>query len=305
MIGDILNMEELLSKFLENMEYQRGYSEHTILNYENDIEEFLSFLEKENVEKIKEVDYSIVRFYLMNLYNKKYSRNTVSRKLSSLRSFFKYLHKEQIVEINPFTLISSPKKEKRLPKFLYNEELEKIFDVTNNNLSLEQRNKVILELLYDTGIRIGELVNIKVNDIDFSNKSIRILGKGNKDRIVLFGAYLEDYINTYLNDGRVQLLNNKDSEFLILNAQGKKITTRGVRLIIENIIKKACINTHVTPHTLRHTFATHLLENGADLLTVKELLGHSSLSSTQVYTHITNERLRNVYLHTHPRAHEK
>ena len=164
---------------------------------------------------------------------------------------------------------------------------------------------MILELLYDTGIRIGELVNIKVNDIDFSNKSIRILGKGNKERIVLFGAYLEDYINTYLNDGRVQLLNNKDSEFLILNAQGKKITTRGVRLIIENIIKKACINTHVTPHTLRHTFATHLLENGADLLTVKELLGHSSLSSTQVYTHITNERLRNVYLHTHPRAHEK
>ena len=298
-------MEELLSRFLENIEYQRGYSENTILNYENDIEEFFCFLEKENVEKIKEVDYSIVRFYLMDLYNKKYSRNTVSRKLSSLRSFFKYLHKEQIVDINPFILVSSPKKEKRLPKFLYNEDLEKIFDIPDESIPLGQRDRVILELLYDTGIRIGELVNIKLNDINFSNKSIRILGKGNKERIVLFGVYLDDYLNTYLDDGRLSLLNGKENKHLILNAHGKNITTRGVRLIIENIIKKACITTHATPHTLRHTFATHLLENGADLLTVKELLGHSSLSSTQVYTHVTNERLRNVYLHTHPRAHQK
>ena len=298
-------MEELLSRFLENIEYQRGYSENTVLNYENDIEEFFAFLEKENIDKIKEIDYSIVRFYLMDLYNKKYSRNTVSRKLSSLRSFFKYLHKEQFVEINPFTLVSSPKKEKRLPKFLYNEDLEKIFDIPKESTSLGQRDKVILELLYDTGIRIGELVNIKLNDINFSKKSIRILGKGNKERIVLFGAYVDDYLNKYLNDGRLNLLNRKENEYLILNAHGKNITTRGVRLIIENIIKKACITTHATPHTLRHTFATQLLENGADLLTVKELLGHSSLSSTQVYTHVTNERLRNVYLHTHPRAQKK
>jgi len=298
-------MEELLSRFLENIEYQRGYSENTILNYEIDIEEFFRFLEKENIKKIKEVDYSIVRFYLMDLYNKKYSRNTVSRKLSSLRSFFKYLHKKQIVYINPFTLVSSPKKEKRLPKFLYNEDLEKIFDIPDESIPLGQRDRVILELLYDTGIRIGELVDIKLNDINFSNKSIRILGKGNKERIVLFGVYLDDYLNNYLDDGRLRLLNGKESEYLILNAHGKNITTRGVRLIIENIIKKACITTHATPHTLRHTFATHLLENGADLLTVKELLGHSSLSSTQVYTHVTNERLRNVYLHTHPRAHQK
>ena len=295
-------MEELLSRFLENIEYQRGYSENTVLNYEIDIEEFFDFLKKESIDKIKEVDYSVVRFYLMDLYNKKYSRNTVSRKLSSLRSFFKYLHKEQFVDINPFILVSSPKKEKRLPKFLYNEDLEKIFDIPDESTSIGQRDKVILELLYDTGIRIGELVNIKLNDINFSNKSIKILGKGNKERIVLFGAYLDDYLNKYLDDGRLELLKEKESEYLILNAKGKNITTRGVRLIIENIIKKACINTHATPHTLRHTFATHLLENGADLLTVKELLGHSSLSSTQVYTHVTNERLRNVYLHTHPRA---
>ncbi|MBE6152891.1 MAG: tyrosine recombinase XerC [Firmicutes bacterium] len=297
-------MEQYLSEFLENIEYQRGYSENTIINYENDIEEFISFLKKDGINKLKDVDYGVVRLYLKELYDKKYSRNSVSRKLSSLRSFFKYLHTKKKIEMNPFTLVSSPKKEKRLPKFLYNEDIEKIFEVPNITNPLGQRDSLILELLYDTGIRVGELVNIKLKDIDCSNKTIRILGKGNKERIVLFGVYLDDILNLYINEGRKELLKNKNSEYLILNAQGNNITTRGVRLIVENIIKKACINIHVTPHTLRHTFATHLLENGADLLTVKELLGHSSLGSTQVYTHITNERLRNVYLNSHPRAKE-
>lgn len=297
-------MKYYLDEFLENIEYQRGYSENTIINYENDIEEFISFLKKEGIEKLKDVDYGIVRFYLMELYNKKFSRNSVSRKLSSLRSFFKFLHAKNKIEMNPFSLVSSPKKEKRLPKFLYNEDIEKIFEVPDTKKSLGQRDYLILELLYDTGIRVGELVNIKLNDIDFSNRTIRILGKGNKERIVLFGVYLDDILNLYLNDGRKEILKDNNNEYLILNGHGNNITTRGVRLIIENIIKKACIKTHATPHTLRHTFATHLLENGADLLTVKELLGHSTLSSTQVYTHVTNERLRNVYLHSHPRAKE-
>ncbi len=295
-------MEEYLSEFLENIEYQKGYSSNTVTNYEIDIEEFIEFLDKENINKLNKIDYNIVRKYLMDLYDKKYKRNTVSRKLSSLRSFFKYLCQKEIVEINPFNLISSPKKEKRLPKFLYNEEIEKVFDVPNLKTSLGQRDRLILELLYDTGIRVGELVNIKIDDINKSNKTIRILGKGNKERIVMYGVYLEDILENYLNDGRVDLLNGKKSNYLIINARGEAITTRGVRYIIDGIIKKACITTHATPHTLRHTFATHLLENGADLLTVKELLGHSSLSTTQIYTHITNERLRNVYLHSHPRA---
>lgn len=297
-------MEECLNEFLENIEYQRGYSENTIVNYEKDIDEFILFLKKDGITKLNNVDYSIVKDYLMELYNKKYSRNSVSRKLSSLRSFFKFLHAKNKINMNPFNLVSSPKKEKRLPKFLYNDDIERIFDIPDTTKPLGQRDYLILELLYDTGIRVGELVSIKLKDIDFSNKTIHILGKGNKERIVLFGAYLDDILNIYLNYGRKEILENKNSEYLILNGHGKNITTRGVRLIIENIIKKACISTHVTPHTLRHTFATHLLENGADLLTVKELLGHSSLSSTQIYTHITNERLRNVYLHSHPRAKE-
>ncbi len=295
-------MEEQVKLFLKYLNYQKGYSENTIINYENDIKEFLEFLNKENIDNLKEVNYSIVRFYLMDLYNKKFSRNSVSRKLSSLRSFFKYLHNEEIVKINPFSLISSPKKEKKLPKFLYNEDIEKIFNVPNTKTVLGKRDSLILELLYDTGVRVGELVNIKINDINFDDKSIKILGKGNKERIVLYGTYAEIALKEYLNNGRNELLKGKNNEYLILNANGNNITTRGIRLIIDKIIKQACLNTHISPHTLRHTFATHLLENGSDLLTVKELLGHSSLSSTQIYTHVTNERLRNIYLKSHPRA---
>ena len=295
-------MKEQANLFIEFLKYQKGYSENTIINYENDIKEFLEFLNKENINNLSDVDYSIVRFYLMDLYNQKFSRSSVSRKLSSLRSFFKYLHNEEIVKINPFSLISSPKKEKRLPKFLYNEDIEKIFNVPNINTNLGKRDFLILELLYDTGIRVSELVNIKLNDINLNDKSIKILGKGNKERIVLFGTYAEIALENYLNDGRNKLLNGKNNEFLILNAKGNNITTRGIRMIIDKIIKQACLSTHISPHTLRHTFATHLLENGADLLTVKELLGHSNLSSTQIYTHVTNERLRNIYLKTHPRA---
>ena len=291
-----------LDKFIQYIEYHRGYSIHTITNYTNDIQEFYRFMEKEHIDQLRDVTYPIVRTYLVELYDKKFSRNSVSRKLSSLRSFFKFLHKEKVVNVNPFSLISSPKKEKKLPKFLYYDDIDKIFQIPNTNIPLGQRDALILELLYDTGIRVSELVNVKLKDIDFSNRTILIHGKGNKERIVLYGGYAEKVLEQYLKFGRDVLLNEKTNEYLILNAHGKNITSRGVRFIVDYIINAACLSMHISPHTLRHTFATHLLENGADLLTVKELLGHASLSSTQIYTHVTNERLRNVYLNNHPRA---
>lgn len=297
-------MNNDLNNFIDYINYQRGYSENTIINYRDDINDFILFLKKENINNFEQVTYQVVRFYLMDLYNKKFSRNSVSRKLSSLRSFYKYLHNENKVNMNPFSLVTSPKKEKKLPKFLYSEDIEKIFEVPNINTDLGQRDALILELLYDTGIRVSELINISLRDINFEEKNIRILGKGNKERIVLFGAYAMDVLTLYIDNGRKNLLKEKNNDYLILNAKGDNITSRGVRLILDKIIKKACLSTHISPHTLRHTFATHLLENGADLLTVKELLGHSSLSSTGIYTHVTNERLRNVYLHSHPRAHK-
>lgn len=296
-------MKKYVDDFLSYLKYQKSYSHHTIINYENDINEFLEFIKKENLHLTK-VSYSDIRFYLMDLYDKKFSRNTVSRKLSSLRSLYKYLLKEGIVKENPFVLVSSPKKAIRLPKFLYYEELEKLFATPDINTPLGQRNSLILEMLYATGMRVSELVSVKLKDIDYYNKVIRVIGKGNKERLVSFGAYCEDILEKYINDGRDKLLDNKETDILLINNRGTPLTDRGVRLIIDNLVKKSCINTHISPHTLRHTFATHMLNEGADLLTVQELLGHANLSTTQVYTHVTNERLREVYLHSHPRAHK-
>ncbi len=300
-IGDTMNNKKL-EKFLDYLRYQRNYSENTITNYQNDIEEFLVFINKEGIKDFTKVTYSDIRFYLTDLYNKKFSRNTVSRKLSSLRSFYKYLLSEGDINDNPFSLVSSPKKEMILPKFLYYEELEKLFKVPNIKTPLGQRDLLILEILYATGIRVSELVNIKIKDIDFYNKTIDIVGKGNKERYVSFGAYCQDILEKYINDGRIKLLKGNDTDILLLNNNGKGLTTRGIRLILDKLINQAAINTNVTPHMIRHTFATHMLNEGADLLTVQELLGHANLSTTQVYTHVTDEHLRSVYLNCHPRA---
>ncbi len=294
-------MDKDIEAFLSYLSYQKNYSKHTITNYKNDIDEFLAFINTQNI-KPKKVSYSDIRFYLMELYNKNYSRNSVSRKLSSLRSFYKYLLKENKIKDNPFLLVSSPKKEQRLPKFLYHEELDKLFSTPDITTPLGQRNLLILEMLYATGMRVSELVNVKIKDIDQFNKIIRVVGKGNKERLVVYGAYCEEILEEYLKDGRVELLKGNNTDILLLNNQGKPLTDRGVRLIIDKLMKESCINTHISPHTLRHTFATHMLNEGADLLTVQELLGHAHLSTTQVYTHVTNERLREVYLHAHPRA---
>lgn len=297
-------MKKQIESFLSYLKYQKHYSSYTVINYEKDILDFVKFIEREHL-KLNTVTYSDIRFYLMELYNKNYSRNSVSRKLSSLRSFYKYLLRENHIKENPFLLVSSPKKEKKLPEFLYYQELEKLFAIPDTNLPLGQRNLLILELLYATGMRVSELVSVKLKDIDDFNNVIRVIGKGNKERLVSYGAYCEDILTLYLKDGRNKLLKNNETDILLLNNNGKPLTDRGVRLILDNILKQVSINSHVSPHTLRHTFATHMLNEGADLLTVQELLGHANLSTTQIYTHVTNERLRDVYLKSHPRARKK
>lgn len=294
-------MKKDIDAFLEYIEKQKMYSLNTKKNYEIDINEFMNYLKDKEIN-YTDVNYEFIKEYLVFMYNKKYKRNTIARKLSSLRSFYKYLFNNNIIKTNPFKYVKTPKKEKMLPKYLSVVDLETIFNVPDLNFNLGQRDRLILEILYATGIRVGELVEIKVSDIDFFNKEIKVNGKGSKQRIVEFGDYCFEYINLFLNDGREKILkkHNKTSSYLIINDHGDKITTRGVELLIDKIIKKAALKRKVTPHMLRHTFATHLLNEGCDILTVKELLGHESLESTQIYTHVSNEHLRKVYLNCHP-----
>lgn len=297
-------MEKQTRTFLNYLQVEKNYSKYTILNYERDINDFVVFLKKEMINSFKEVDYKLLRLYLNWMFNKKYSSKTVSRNLSSLRTFFKYLLKIGIIKTNPMVLISNPKEEKKLPIYLNYKQIESILDIPDKNTVIGLRDACILELLYSTGIRVGELVNIQINDIDFSQNRIKILGKGNKERYVLFGKKCYDLINDYLDNSRSKLINGL-TDYLFLNQKGTNISVRTVEMIVDDIVRKSSIKFNVSPHTLRHTFATHMLDNGADLNSVSELLGHSSLNTTAIYTHVSNERLRQVYLNCHPRAQEK
>ncbi len=297
-------MKDVLNKFVIYLKDEKNYSDYTITNYSIDIEEFYVFLKKENITRLQDVDYKVLRKYLNYMTENKYSNKTISRKLSSLRTFFKYLVKKEIINDNPMILISNPKEEKKLPKYLNYGEIEKILEIPNKETTLGLRNACILEILYSTGIRVSELVNLKIRDIDFYNKKIRVLGKGNKERIVLFGNRCENLLERYIKESRA-VLNKKKVEYLFLNNLGQNISVRSIENIIDKIEKEACLKFSISPHVFRHTFATHLLDNGADLNSVKELLGHENLNTTAIYTHVSNERLRKVYLECHPRARGK
>ena len=294
-------MDKYITLFLNYLINERNYpNDTTVKNYELDLLNYQDFLKENNLNYLK-ITKDDIRSYLKYLDKLKYKNSSISRHLSSLRTFYGFLVNEGVIESNIFKSISSPKKKKQLPNFLQYDELEKMLSVCDLKEPLHIRNRLIIETLYDTGIRVSELVNIKLNDLNIATKEIRVLGKGSKERIVYFGDYEIDILNLYLNQARPKLLKNKSSDYLLLNHLGDRLTDRGVRLIISDVIKKASLKHKVSPHTLRHTFATHLLNEGADLKSVQELLGHSSLSTTQIYTHVSNERLRSVYLKSHPR----
>ena len=289
-----------LEKYLEYLKYNRNYSDNTILSYEEDIIEYLNYLKRECLS-LYNVRYSDIRF-LLDYYNKQGLKSrSIRRKISSLKGFYKYLCRNNKCEENPFAYVVLPKMEKKLPQYLnYNEMLE-IFDVIDTSDVLGLRDRLIMELLYATGIRVSELVNIKIKDIDINNKRIIVTGKGDKQRMVFFNNVCKKYLDRFIKEST----DIRKSDYLIINHYGKKITTRGVRLILEKVIRHTSIVKNIHPHTLRHTFATHLLNNGCDLLTVQELLGHASISTTGIYTHVTKEHIKDVYYHTHPRSKRK
>lgn len=297
-------MVKELSKYLDYLKYEKAYSSYTVLNYQNDILEYLDYIREEGLDYLT-VEYSDLRFYLMYLKEKKNDSNSsIDRKLSALRSFYKYLANEGYVKNNVFKLVKGLKKEKKLPRYFEYNELEELFKVPDLTTPLGQRDRLLLEMLYATGIRVSELVNIKVNDIDFGTKQILILGKGNKERLVRYGEYCEEILKMYLADG-YHKLNVKGTNYLFLNKNGGVITDRGVRYVLNQIIEKTSLTKAISPHVLRHSFATHLLNSGCDLLTVQKLLGHASISATQVYTHVSSDRLKEVYYKSFPRAKKK
>ena len=286
-----------LINYLDYLKYNKNYSENTIDSYSEDIDEYLVYLNKECLD-YHEIAYQDIRFLLDYYREKDFSSRSIRRKISALKGFYKYLVREGIINSNPFIYVSLPKKETKLPKFLNYNEMIEIFDTIDINDTLGLRNRLIMELLYATGVRVSELVNIKKNDIDINNKTIVVNGKGNKMRLVFFNDVCKRYLERYLNE----VNGVSKTDYLIINKDGLGITTRSIRLIIDKVIRNTSIIKNISPHIIRHTFATHLLNNGCDLLTVQELLGHSSISTTGIYTHVSIEHQRDVYYKTHPRS---
>ena len=281
---------KLINQFLKYLFYELNYSKNTVKNYQYDLKEFYDYF------KIIPEEYSSIREYLMELYKKNYQKKSIARKISSLRSFYKYLFSENKIKNNPMILISNPKLDKKLPKYLNYEELEKVLLIPDDTTLIGARDALILEMLYSTGIRVSELVNIKLSDINFEEFKIKILGKGNKERIVYYVDICFKKLKNYLK------LRKSTNEYLFLNKHGNQLSDRLVRQIVDEVGKKANLKMKISPHVFRHTFATHMLNEGADLKSVQELLGHENISTTSIYTHVSNEHLRNVYLNCHPRA---
>lgn len=288
--------EQIINKYIDYLKYERKLSDNTISSYRDNINIFLIEMKNKDILNVNSDD---IKQFLEKEHIK--SAKTRSHYITVLNNFYSFLVSESIVKINPLENIKQPKLEKKLPSYLTIEEIDKLLDIPLNT-PYDYRNKAMLETLYGTGIRISELINIKLSDIDFIEDYIRITGKGSKQRIVPFNDICKKYLENYINDYRNILLKNKDSEYVFINSRSSKISRQGFFKILKEICLKNGIDKNVSPHLLRHSFATHLLNNGADLRIIQELLGHSDLSTTQIYTEVLNEKLKNDYDNSHPRA---
>ncbi|HKO96143.1 MAG TPA: tyrosine recombinase XerC [Pyrinomonadaceae bacterium] len=306
-------MEQLITQFLDHLRYERNVSAHTLRNYGSDLEQFLDHLAPANGKNGKrqeplltEIDHLTIREWLAKLHSEQKTKSSIARKLAALRTFFQFLVREGLLELNPAKLVSTPRLEKKLPKHLSVEDAIKFIELPDLETDLGKRDRAMLELMYATGVRVAELTKLNLGHIDFKNRLIRVTGKRRKERIVPFGEPALDALRSYL-DVRDRFLNEapvseREPEALFLNYQGTRITTRSVGRMVEKYIR-VCAGQHdISPHALRHSFATHLLDSGADLRDIQELLGHARLSTTQIYTHVSMEKLIEVYDKAHPKA---
>jgi integrase/recombinase XerC len=301
----MLKLEILIDEFLIYLRVSKNFSIHTLESYGLDLQQFSTFFDKEPISAVECIDHLIIRRYLSKLKEKQLSRTSIIRKISCLRSFFKFLCLQGYIPNNPILGISTPKREKRLPEFLYPEELENLLNLPDLS-ELGVRDQAILEVFYSSGLRLQELVGLTIADLDFNAGYLRVFGKGAKERIVPLGGCAKRALIKYLEEVRPKLLSKSNSSkqtmSVFLNYRGTRLSGRSIQRLMDKYIQQLAIYRKISPHTLRHTFATHLLENGADLRVVQELLGHVDISSTQIYTHLTKERIRAVYLKSHPRA---
>lgn len=302
-----MNDEELIEDYLKSLSNIEGYSENTVLAYKNDIYEFLSFLRDEKMAKglLYLRNKNIARNYLSYLGRSEIKSSSIHRKISSLSSFYHYLYNEGLVEHNYFNNLELPKTPKRLPHMVKDDEIMMLFNSCDLEDKLGFRDYCILGCLYGCGLRVSELCNMQIKDIDFIERKIKIRGKGNKDRIVIMYPELSDMLKHYISTYRLELLylsKDEENRYVFLNKNGTTLTRVGVRKILEKLVNKCGETYHISPHMLRHSFATALLNNGADLRSVQDLLGHSSLSTTQIYTHVADEAIRKSYEESFPRA---
>jgi integrase/recombinase XerC len=295
-------LKQAAEEFQSYIRLERNFSPLTVEGYRKDLEEFFGFLESEGIGGGEDIRYPEARLYVTRLYERELERATISRKISSLRSFFKFANTRFGIDDQAFRSLYHPKKEEKLPQFFYEEEMEQLFEANAGSSPKEIRDTALLELLYATGMRVSELTGLTVQDADLDLDIVRVMGKGRRERYIPFGHFAADAIARYLNGARPAIMKGNKHDRLFVNMRGTPLTDRGVRHILEEMVKKAALHISIHPHMLRHTFATHLLNNGADMRSVQELLGHASLSSTQVYTHVTKEHLRKTYMNAHPRA---
>lgn len=299
------DMDRALQQYLFYLQAERNASPHTILNYRRDIEQFAAFCREQDVSAWCDVDRVMLRKWLTWLGNQGFVRASIARKVTEVRSFYRFMIREHILDFNPLLAVSAPKVPRRLPNFLNHDQIEALLNSPDSGTPQGLRDRAILELLYASGMRLSEIAGLSLSNVNLETREIRVWGKGAKERMVLMGRPAAEALRAYLSAGRPRLLKSKETPALFLNKSGGRLSVRSIDEMLLRYSHQAGLPDKVTPHVLRHTFATHMLEGGADLRVVQELLGHSRLATTQVYTHITQSQARKVYFDAHPRARER
>lgn len=302
MVNDMNEYEDILNDFCDYLKIDKRYSDLTVESYRTEIKGYLDFFKEKNI-KVKDIKNSDIKDYLAYIKKGETSERTLAHNVSVIRTFYKFLLTLKIIERNPTEFLELPKLRKKLPTVLSKEEVEKLLDIDLTDC-YSYRNKAMLELLYSTGLRVSELVNLELSNIDLENCTLKTIGKGNKERIIPISDYALYYVEKYINEYRGSMLKKGVNNYVFINNHGNVMTRQGFFKIIKKLAVEKNIKTPISPHTLRHSFATHLLDYGADLRSIQEMLGHSNLSTTQIYTHVSSEHLKDNYNSSHPHSKE-